>query len=77
MRFYSNCYRVPVPEILTAPVAYHVVVLRHSFRGPHGQAQSHRVGHVVGPDVRGRRDVAARSTFVISFPLPRRPSRGS
>ncbi|RWW45861.1 hypothetical protein BHE74_00048263, partial [Ensete ventricosum] len=24
------------------------------------------VGHVIGPDVRGRRDMAARSTFVIS-----------
>ncbi|RZS01169.1 hypothetical protein BHM03_00030983 [Ensete ventricosum] len=31
-----------------------------------GRAQSRRVGHVVGPAVRGRRDVAARSTFAIS-----------
>ncbi|RWW37164.1 hypothetical protein BHE74_00057758 [Ensete ventricosum] len=91
--FYSNGYGAPVPEVLTAPVAYHVVVLRRSFRGPRdevrgvppatgegrscppylcqvgrmtadppmlasGQAQSRQVGHVVGPYVRGRRDVA-------------------
>ncbi|RWV87866.1 hypothetical protein GW17_00050097 [Ensete ventricosum] len=43
-----------------------------------GRAQSRRVDHVVGPAVRGHRDVAVRSTFVISFsPPPRRPSRGS
>ncbi|RZR80556.1 hypothetical protein BHM03_00006621 [Ensete ventricosum] len=35
-----------------------------------GQAQSCRVGHVVSPVVRRRRDVATRSTFVISFPPP-------
>ncbi|RRT83129.1 hypothetical protein B296_00004361 [Ensete ventricosum] len=34
-----------------------------------GRAQSRRVGHVVGLVVRGRRDVAARSTFSVSFPL--------
>ncbi|RWW56347.1 hypothetical protein BHE74_00036941 [Ensete ventricosum] len=37
-----------LPEVLTAPVAYHAIVLRRSFRGP-------RV-------VRGCRDVATRST---------------
>ncbi|RRT56087.1 hypothetical protein B296_00009367, partial [Ensete ventricosum] len=35
------------------------------------RAQSRRVGHVIGPAVRGHRDVVARSTFVISFPPPR------
>ncbi|RRT51316.1 hypothetical protein B296_00021270 [Ensete ventricosum] len=34
--FYSNGYGAPVPEVLTAPVAYHVVVLRRGFRGPRG-----------------------------------------
>ncbi|RRT36961.1 hypothetical protein B296_00053082 [Ensete ventricosum] len=38
-----------------------------------GRAQSRRVSHVVGPAIRGRRDVAARSTFVISFPPPPPP----
>ncbi|RWW05132.1 hypothetical protein GW17_00031613 [Ensete ventricosum] len=33
------------------------------------RAQSRRVSHVVGPTVRGRRDVATRSTFVISKPM--------
>ncbi|RZR73876.1 hypothetical protein BHM03_00029162 [Ensete ventricosum] len=91
--FYSNGYGAPVPEVLTAPVAYHVVVLRRSFRGSRdevrgvppatgegrscppylcqvgrmtadppmlasGRAQSRQVGHVVGPDVQGHRDVA-------------------
>ncbi|RRT53823.1 hypothetical protein B296_00031583 [Ensete ventricosum] len=104
--FYSNGYGASVPEVLTTPVAYHVVVLRRSFCGPRGEvcgvppatgegrscplylcrvdrmmanppmlvsgrAQSHRVGHVVGLAVRGCRDVAVRSTFVISFPLSR------
>ncbi|RRT31818.1 hypothetical protein B296_00057583 [Ensete ventricosum] len=31
-----------------------------------GRAQSRRVSHIVGPAVRGRRDVTARSTFIIS-----------
>ncbi|RZS27271.1 hypothetical protein BHM03_00060719, partial [Ensete ventricosum] len=35
--FYSNGYGAPVPEVLTAPVAYHAVVLRRSFRGPRGR----------------------------------------
>ncbi|RRT81278.1 hypothetical protein B296_00001052 [Ensete ventricosum] len=104
MGFYSNGYRAPVPEVLTAHVAYHAVVLRRSLDGPRGEvcgvlpatgerrpcppylcqvgrmttdppmlmssrAQSRRVSHVVGPTVRGRRDVAARSTFVISKPM--------
>ncbi|RZR93244.1 hypothetical protein BHM03_00021704 [Ensete ventricosum] len=34
--FYSNGYGAPVLEVLTAPVAYHVVVLRRSFCGPRG-----------------------------------------
>ncbi|RWW58655.1 hypothetical protein BHE74_00034447 [Ensete ventricosum] len=103
--FYSNGYGAPVPEVLTAPIAYHAIVLHRSFRGPRGEvrgvptaigegrsctpylcqfdrmmadppmlasgwAQSRRVGHVVGPNVQGHRDVAARSTFVISFPPP-------
>ncbi|RWW02890.1 hypothetical protein GW17_00033995, partial [Ensete ventricosum] len=93
-----NGYGAPVPEVLIAPVAYRVVVLRRGFRGPRGEvrgvppaigegrsclpylcqvgrmmadppifvsgrAQLRQVGHVVGPAVRGRRDVAARSTF--------------
>ncbi|RWV87722.1 hypothetical protein GW17_00050257 [Ensete ventricosum] len=101
MGFYSNGYGTPVPEVLTAPVAYHAVVLRRNFHGPRrevrnvplatgegrscppylcqvdrmttdppmlasGRAQSRRVGHVVGPDVWGRRDVTAMLTFVIS-----------
>ncbi|RWW03838.1 hypothetical protein GW17_00032972, partial [Ensete ventricosum] len=90
------CYEASVPEVLTAPVAYHVVILRRSLRGPCGEArgvhpttgerrscppypcqvgrmtadppmlvsgrlQSRRVGHVIGPAIRGRGDVAARS----------------
>ncbi|RWW39376.1 hypothetical protein BHE74_00055304 [Ensete ventricosum] len=90
MSFYSNAY-----------VAYHVVVLRHSFRGPRGEVrgvppatgegrsclpylcrvdrmtvdppmlvsgrtQLHQVDHVVGPAIRGHRDVTIRSRFVIS-----------
>ncbi|RRT35276.1 hypothetical protein B296_00047108 [Ensete ventricosum] len=101
--FYSKGYEVSVHEILTASVAYHVIVLHHSLHGPYGEArdvlpatgerrscppypcqvgrttadppmlvsgqlQSRRVNHVVGPAVRGRRDVTARSTFVISSP---------
>ncbi|RWW34304.1 hypothetical protein GW17_00000940 [Ensete ventricosum] len=66
MSFYSNGYGAPVPEVLTASVAYHAVVLRRSFCGPRGRAQSHRVGHVVGPAIRERRDVTIRSRFVIS-----------
>ncbi|RZS22343.1 hypothetical protein BHM03_00055097, partial [Ensete ventricosum] len=34
MGFYSNGYGAPVPEVLTAPVAYHAVVLRRSLDGP-------------------------------------------
>ncbi|RZR76343.1 hypothetical protein BHM03_00001052 [Ensete ventricosum] len=39
MSFYSNGYGAPVPEVLTAPVAYHAVVLRRSFRGPRGEVR--------------------------------------
>ncbi|RRT80374.1 hypothetical protein B296_00023817 [Ensete ventricosum] len=91
--FYSNGYGAPVPQVLTASVAYHAVVLRRSFRGSRdevrdvppatgegrscppylcqvgrmtadppmlasGRAQSRQVGHVVGPNVQGHRDVA-------------------
>ncbi|RWW16200.1 hypothetical protein GW17_00019927 [Ensete ventricosum] len=101
MGFYSKGYEAFVPEVLTAPVAYHVIILRRNLYGPCdegrgvlpaigerrsfppypcqfgrtttdppmlvlGQLQSRRVGHVVGPTVRGRRDMAARSTFVMS-----------
>ncbi|RRT32724.1 hypothetical protein B296_00056752, partial [Ensete ventricosum] len=34
--FYSNGYEAPVLEVLTAPIAYHVIVLRRGFRGPRG-----------------------------------------
>ncbi|RWV79278.1 hypothetical protein BHE74_00051762 [Ensete ventricosum] len=37
--FYSNGYGAPVPEVLTVPVAYNVVVLHHSFRGPLGEVR--------------------------------------
>ncbi|RWW39862.1 hypothetical protein BHE74_00054764 [Ensete ventricosum] len=37
MGFYSNGYGASVPEVFTAHVAYHVVVLRRSFRGPRGE----------------------------------------
>ncbi|RWV80015.1 hypothetical protein GW17_00058768, partial [Ensete ventricosum] len=37
-----------------------------------GRLQSRRVGHVVGPAVRGHEDVAARSTSVISFHPPKK-----
>ncbi|RWW49510.1 hypothetical protein BHE74_00044429, partial [Ensete ventricosum] len=40
-----------------------------------GRAQSRRVSHVVGSAVRGRRDMAAMSTFVISFPSPPLPEK--
>ncbi|RRT75503.1 hypothetical protein B296_00009486 [Ensete ventricosum] len=36
MSFYNNGYGAPVPDVLTAPVAYHTIVLRRSFRGPRG-----------------------------------------
>ncbi|RRT65739.1 hypothetical protein B296_00001117 [Ensete ventricosum] len=32
--FYSKCFEASIPEVLTAHVAYHVVVLRCSLRGP-------------------------------------------
>ncbi|RRT33282.1 hypothetical protein B296_00057773 [Ensete ventricosum] len=101
MGFYSKAYEAFVLEVLTAPVAYHVIILRRNLYGPCdegrgvlpaigerrsfppypcqfgrtttdppmlvlGRLQSRRVGHVVGPTVRGRRDMAARSTFVMS-----------
>ncbi|RWW66151.1 hypothetical protein BHE74_00026495 [Ensete ventricosum] len=34
MSFYSECYRSFVPEVFTAPIAYHVVILHHTVRGP-------------------------------------------
>ncbi|RWW14468.1 hypothetical protein GW17_00021769 [Ensete ventricosum] len=37
--FYSNGYGAPVPEVLTAPIAYHAIVLRRSFRGPCGEVR--------------------------------------
>ncbi|RZR94035.1 hypothetical protein BHM03_00022637 [Ensete ventricosum] len=93
-------YEAFVPEVLTVSVAYHVVVLRRSLRGPCGEArvvlpasgecrpcspypcqvsrmttdppmllsgwlQSRWAGHVVGPAVRGRGDVTAKSTSVV------------
>ncbi|RRT48154.1 hypothetical protein B296_00024929 [Ensete ventricosum] len=99
--FYSKGYEVSVPEVLTAPITYHAVILHRSLRSPCGETrgmlpatgehrscppypcqvgrmiadppmlvsgrlQSHRVGYVVGPVVRGRMDVTARSTSVIS-----------
>ncbi|RZR92976.1 hypothetical protein BHM03_00021368 [Ensete ventricosum] len=108
MGFYSNGYGAPVPEVLTAPVAYHAIVasvvlavrcvacllplekvgLAPPYLGQVGRmtadspmlvfgwAQSRRVDHVVGPAVRGRRDVAARSTRGREEP-PHRPSTDS
>ncbi|RRT33786.1 hypothetical protein B296_00026685 [Ensete ventricosum] len=40
-----------------------------------GWAQSRRVGHIVGPAVRGCKDMAARPTFVISSPPEKTFSR--
>ncbi|RRT65608.1 hypothetical protein B296_00031585 [Ensete ventricosum] len=37
MCFYSNGYGALVPEVITAPIAYHAVILRRSFRGPRGK----------------------------------------
>ncbi|RWW65215.1 hypothetical protein BHE74_00027481 [Ensete ventricosum] len=56
----GNGYEAPVLEGLTAPVAYHVVVLRRDFRGPRGRAQSYRVNHLVGPTVRARRNIGVQ-----------------
>ncbi|RWW44689.1 hypothetical protein BHE74_00049529 [Ensete ventricosum] len=36
---YSKGYEASVPKILTAPVAYHAVVLRRSLRGPCDEAR--------------------------------------
>ncbi|RRT53792.1 hypothetical protein B296_00033433 [Ensete ventricosum] len=41
--FYSGCYRSFVPEIFTASITYHVIVLLHTVRGPCSEA---RVLHV-------------------------------
>ncbi|RWW37170.1 hypothetical protein BHE74_00057753, partial [Ensete ventricosum] len=38
--FYSNSYGEPVPEILTAPVAYHAIVLCRSLRSPYSEVRS-------------------------------------
>ncbi|RWW76023.1 hypothetical protein BHE74_00015915 [Ensete ventricosum] len=38
MSFYSGCYRSFVPEIFTASIAYHAVVLLHAVHGPWGEA---------------------------------------
>ncbi|RRT38977.1 hypothetical protein B296_00040690 [Ensete ventricosum] len=38
--FYSKGYEASVPEVLTAPVAYHAIVLRRSLYGPCGKARS-------------------------------------
>ncbi|RRT44535.1 hypothetical protein B296_00042297 [Ensete ventricosum] len=67
MGFYSNGYGAPVAEVLTAPVAYHAIVLHRGFRGPRGRVQSHRIDHIVGPTVRGYRNVTAILTFIISI----------
>ncbi|RWW75539.1 hypothetical protein BHE74_00016427 [Ensete ventricosum] len=45
--FYSNGYGAPVPEVLTVPVAYHAVILRHSFRGPCGVISGANSGDLV------------------------------
>ncbi|RWV78517.1 hypothetical protein GW17_00060511, partial [Ensete ventricosum] len=37
--FYSNGYGAPVPEVLTAPVAYHAIILRHNFRDPRDEVR--------------------------------------
>ncbi|RWV77557.1 hypothetical protein GW17_00061594 [Ensete ventricosum] len=36
--FYSGCYRSSVPEIFTASMAYHAVILLHVVCGPWGEA---------------------------------------
>ncbi|RWV90981.1 hypothetical protein BHE74_00038569 [Ensete ventricosum] len=78
MSLYSECCRSSVPGNLTALMAYHVVVPFHHARRPCGRPYDcwgvdltcvsfpRRVGHVGGPVVRGREDVATRSTFAIS-----------
>ncbi|RRT77520.1 hypothetical protein B296_00001413 [Ensete ventricosum] len=37
MGFYSNGYRAPIPEVITAPATYHAIVLHRSFRDPRAQ----------------------------------------
>ncbi|RWW17784.1 hypothetical protein GW17_00018269 [Ensete ventricosum] len=32
--FYSGCYRLSVPKIFTASIAYHAVIILHTVRGP-------------------------------------------
>ncbi|RWV92403.1 hypothetical protein GW17_00045228 [Ensete ventricosum] len=37
--FYSGCYRSFIPEIFTASITYHVIVLLHTVRGPCSEAR--------------------------------------
>ncbi|RRT78617.1 hypothetical protein B296_00007194 [Ensete ventricosum] len=39
MSFYSECYKTFVPEIFTASIAYHVVVLLHTISGPRSEVR--------------------------------------
>ncbi|RWV91890.1 hypothetical protein GW17_00045787, partial [Ensete ventricosum] len=39
MSFYNECYRTFVPEIFTASIAYHVVVLLHTISGPRSEVR--------------------------------------
>ncbi|RWV81145.1 hypothetical protein GW17_00057462 [Ensete ventricosum] len=52
-----------LPEVLTAPVAYHAIVLRRSFRGPRGARELIRLNTGSGTDLTERELI--------------RPSRGS
>ncbi|RZS23979.1 hypothetical protein BHM03_00056996 [Ensete ventricosum] len=38
MSFYNECYRSFIPEIFTASIAYHVIVLLHTISGPRSEA---------------------------------------
>ncbi|RRT62420.1 hypothetical protein B296_00021479 [Ensete ventricosum] len=39
MSFYSKCYGSFVLEVLTVPIAYHVIILHHTLRGPCSEAR--------------------------------------
>ncbi|RWW87008.1 hypothetical protein BHE74_00004182, partial [Ensete ventricosum] len=78
---YSDSNRVSVPESLIFFIAYHTAAPHHVVRGPCGEACACRpafpcrVSHVGGLVVRRREDVVARSIFVISEMIGKKPRR--
>ncbi|RWW76024.1 hypothetical protein BHE74_00015914 [Ensete ventricosum] len=85
---YSECCRSFVPGNFTALMAYHVVVPFHHARRPCGRPYDrwgvdltcvsfpYRVGHVGGPVVRGREDVAASCLPVVALDWSRVGAQG-